>query len=73
MKHYTDRDNNSNIKGYEYGDGWITVYFKDDSGYTYSDSSAGASIINEMQNLADCGDGLNSFISTNRPRYESKR
>ena len=29
MKNYTDRDNNSNIEGYEYGEDWIRVYFKD--------------------------------------------
>ena len=72
MQNYTDRDNNSNIQGYEYGDGWITVYFKDGSSYTYTDSSAGHSTIQEMKQLADYGDGLNSFINRHRPNYESK-
>lgn len=73
MQHYTDRDNNSNIMGYDYEDDWITVYFKDNSAYTYTSSSAGMNIIQQMQHLADCGDGLNSFISTHRPRYATKR
>jgi hypothetical protein len=73
MQTYTDRDNNSNIRGYRYSADWIIVYFKDSSEYTYTVSSAGSSIISTMKNLADNGDGLNSFISTNRPAYESKR
>jgi hypothetical protein len=73
MQPYTDRDNNSNIQGYRYSSDWIVVYFKDSSEYTYTVSSAGSSTINTMKNLADSGDGLNSFISTNRPAYESKR
>jgi hypothetical protein len=72
MKHYTDRDNNSNVMGYDYGDDWIVVYFKDNSKYTYTSNSAGMSILKRMQHLADYGDGLNSFISSNKPGYASK-
>lgn len=73
MKHYTDRDNNSNIQGYDYEEGWIKIYFKDNSEYLYTINSAGVYNIQQMQQLADHGDGLNSFINIHKPRYEFKR
>lgn len=72
MKSYFDSDNNSNIDAYEYGDDYITVRFKNSSIYTYTCMSAGSSAIEEMKRLADCGDGLNSYISKYKPRYQSK-
>jgi len=73
MKHYTDSDNDSNISAYEYGDDFIVVEFKDGSRYAYTYASAGSGNIEEMKRLANCGDGLNSFISRHRPRYASKQ
>jgi len=73
MKNYRDSDNNSNILGYEYGEDWIKVYFKDNSEYEYTDGSTSQFVINQMKHLADCGDGLNSYISKNKPPYSSKR
>lgn len=69
---YRDRDNNSNIEQTEYGVDWITVDFKDRSQYNYTYRSAGRDAIEEMKRLADCGDGLNSYISRHKPPYESK-
>lgn len=78
MQTYIDRDNNSNISGYEYSDNsfggsWIEVYFKDDSIYKYTEGSAGARVVQEMIQLARYGDGLNSYISKNNPPYQFKR
>ncbi len=73
MKNYRDSDNNSNISGYEYGEDWIRVYFKDDSEYEYTGSGVSQYTINQMKALADAGDGLNSFISKNKPPYSSKK
>ena len=73
MKTYRDGDNNSNIMGYEYGESWIRVYFRDNSEYEYTGGSCTQYTINQMKLLADQGDGLNSFISKNKPPYSSKR
>ena len=72
MQNYFDSDNNLNIEAYEYGDDYIVVQFKDSSKYKYTYSSAGASDVIEMKRLADQGDGLNSFISLNKPNYSEK-
>ena len=73
MKTYRDWDNDSNIMGYEYGEDWIRVYFKDNSEYEYASGGCTQYVINQMKLLADQGDGLNAFISKNKPAYSSKR
>lgn len=73
MKTYRDSDNDSNIKGYEYDENWIRVYFKDDSEYEYSDGTVTQYMIDQMKHLADSGDGLNAFINQHKPRYSSKK
>lgn len=72
MKPYKDRDNNSNILGYEYGERWIKVYFKDNSEYEYSGSGCSQYMIDQMRYLADQGEGLNAYINKNKPLYSSK-
>ncbi len=73
MKQYKDTDNDSNIEAYEYGDNWITIRFKDDSEYDYSNETVSQYELNQMKLLADEGDGLNAFINKNKPPYKSKR
>lgn len=73
MKPYRDWDNDSNILGYEYGENWIKIYFKDNSEYEYSEGLVTQFMINQMKHLADHGDGLNAFINKNKPRYSSKK
>jgi len=74
MQHYRDSDNDSNITAFEIGDDFIVVQFE--SGkynfYKYTYFSAGSNDIEEMKRLANCGDGLNSFISKYKPGFESK-
>lgn len=72
MRPYRDSDNNSNILGYEYGEDWIRIYFKNNSKYEYQDGPVGQFIINKMKYLADQGDGLNAFINEHKPKYSSK-
>ncbi|MQY51338.1 hypothetical protein HCX48_12470 [Rhodocyclus tenuis] len=62
MDRYKNLSGKSNIVAYEIGDGAITVQFGDGSVYFYTNQSAGAPSINEMQRLAIAGQGLNSFI-----------
>lgn len=75
MEKYKDWDNDSNIESYEIGEDFIIVEFKNgrDRFYKYTYGSAGSSNVEQMKRLAQLGDGLNSFISTNKPNYESKR
>jgi len=73
MKPYKDYDNDSNIEAYEYGNDWITVRFKDDSEYDYSNEIITPYVLNQMKLLADEGNGLNAFINKNKIPYKSKR
>ena len=66
MKTYKNIDGDSGVHSYDYGDGWIHVRFSDGVTYEYQSSKIGAAHISIMQRLADSGDGLNSYINTNR-------
>lgn len=62
----------SSIIGYEYGDDYITVYFRAGAKYTYTIQSCGQFHINNMKHLADSKHGLNTYITRNKPQYASK-
>jgi len=62
MEKYQNRGGDSNVHSFEIGIGSITVQFNDGSVYLYTDQSAGAGNIIEMQRLARLGSGLNSYI-----------
>jgi len=71
---YRDESGISGVMAYEIGDGWIDVTFTDGWTYRYTDASAGALSVREMQALARVGRGLNTFISQHvRHRYTDKR
>lgn len=74
MERYKDWDDDSNIVAYEIGDDFIIIEFRNgrERFYKYSYISTGQMRIENMKSLAMKGDGLNSFISTERPPYESK-
>lgn len=74
MKPYANLGRDSNVIAYENGADYIIVQFATGywKTYTYTNASAGSSVIQHMQRLADGGQGLNSFISTNKPRYAGK-
>ena len=73
MERYKNLGGNSDVAGYEYGDDFIRVQFKDTSVYLYTYSSAGVQNVEHMKLLADSGRGLNSFINTNvRKMYQAK-
>jgi hypothetical protein len=61
---YADEGGDSGVAGYETGDYWIRVRFKDDSVYFYTNDSAGSENVERMKALAAAGEGLNSFISS---------
>ncbi|MCG2694032.1 hypothetical protein L6259_02035 [Candidatus Parcubacteria bacterium] len=73
MQKYNDIDGDSNVDEFEFGNDYVIVKFFDGSIYTYTYSSAGSHHIEEMKRLALCHDGLNAYISNNRPQYSEKR
>jgi hypothetical protein len=73
MQRYKNISGDSGVVAYDIGDGSITVKFSGGDRYLYTDDSAGAANIAEMQRLAKLGRGLCSFISrVIRNRYARK-
>jgi hypothetical protein len=73
MERYKNLGGDSNVVGYELGNGSILVQFGDGSLYEYTNGSASAAAIATMHRLAVAGRGLNSFISTTvRKAYSRK-
>lgn len=63
MNPYTS--SRSNIRGYEVNElrTEIAIYFKDGSGYLYTNQATGATQVAQLILLAQSGRGLNSYIS----------
>jgi hypothetical protein len=73
MQRYKNLSGESGVLAYEIGDRSITIRFSDGDRYLYTDQSAGAENIAEMQRLATLGSGLSTFISqVIRERYARK-
>ncbi|MBH0311762.1 hypothetical protein I7E32_15435 [Alcaligenes faecalis] len=62
MERYKNLGGDSSVVAYEIAAGEITVKFSDGWHYLYSTQSTTPANIQEMQNLAEQGRGLNSFI-----------
>ncbi len=75
MKQYGSRKSRRStggVLGYEYGNTWIAVKFRDRV-YMYTNDSAGFEAIEEMKQLADAGTGLTRFIgSVVYTKYEER-
>lgn len=71
---YSNLSRDSNIKAYETGADFIIIHFFTGywRQYTYTNRSAGSSVIQQMQQLSEHGEGLNSYIQRNKPPYASK-
>lgn len=74
MQPYANTNGDSGIVSYQSGADYINVKFRGGrwTMYVYTYVSAGSSAIETMKNLAQQGYGLNSYISTYKPGYESK-
>lgn len=71
MHRYFNRGGDSNVFSFEIGQDYIDVAFNGGAAYRYSLASVGASNLQTMIQLAQAGEGLNSFINRNvRSRYE---
>jgi hypothetical protein len=78
MQRYENLSGSSGVSAFEIGDGWIIVEFAGDESatvrcYRYTEASAGAQAIREMQQLARGGRGLATFIARHRPPSENDR
>lgn len=62
----------SGVRGYEYGDDYITIYFTSGSKYTYTNGSCGSGHIENMKALADKQSGLNTYVTKHKPPFSSK-
>lgn len=62
----------SGIRAYDYGNDYITIYFRNGSVYHYTASSCGLRHLNNMKRLADAQRGLNTYLAKNRPVYARK-
>jgi hypothetical protein len=73
---YENSGGNSGILGYLIGDDYVVVQFRGgaDTFYKYTKSSAGEYEIGLMKELAEKGQGLNSYLSTKStaPQYQVK-
>jgi hypothetical protein len=74
MEPYTNLGGDSGVLAYQLGSDYIIVQFKTGqyTFYKYTNYSAGVGVVDTMKGLAQRGQGLNSYISTNQPGYSSK-
>ena len=73
MQRYKNLSGESGVVAYEIGDRDITIRFNNGERYLYTDQSAGADNITEMQRLATLGSGLSTYISqVVKERYARK-
>lgn len=61
----------SGVIGYDIGDTYIKVYFKSGRAYTYSINSCGEYQLSIIKELAESQHGLNTYLTKNKPPYES--
>lgn len=73
MQRYKNLSGESGVVAYEIGATSITIKFRGGDRYLYTQDSAGAADLAEMQRLACAGQGLCTFISqVIRNRYARK-
>ena len=73
MERYRNLGGDSGVAAYKIGPDLIRVRFSDRAIYLYTYASAGSRNIEHMKQLAQRGQGLNSFINTNvRNAYARK-
>ncbi len=73
MQRYRDVDGDSGIEAYENGAGFIRIQFHDMRIYVWTNESAGAGNIAQMQALAARGEGLNAFINAHVRKAYARR
>jgi hypothetical protein len=73
VQRYKNRGGESGVVAYDIDAGQIIVEFRNGERYLYTEDSAGAANVAQMQALAEAGHGLSSFISQHvHDRYARK-
>jgi hypothetical protein len=73
MQRYGKHGSTSGVVSYDIDAGQIVVQFRNGERYLYTEDSAGAANVAKMQELAQAGHGLSSFISRHvHDRYARK-
>jgi len=73
MQSYKNLGGDSGVSAYEIGNDYIKVEFQGGALYLYNYNSAGSQHIETMKQLANAGEGLNSYINRNvKKEYASK-
>ena len=73
MQRYKNRSGESGVVAYDIDAGQIIVEFRNGERYLYTEDSAGAANVAQMQALAEAGHGRSSFISQHvHDRYARK-
>ena len=70
MKRYGNLSGNSGVLAYDERPGRILVRFRNGELYHYTERTAGARAVAEMQRLARAGKGLSTFIAQEKPGFE---
>ena len=63
MEKYLNKSGNSPITKFHIEDQKITIWYNDDTSYSYSYPRAGQPIVDKLKELAHAGEGLATFIS----------
>jgi hypothetical protein len=63
MEHYQNKSGKSPITKFLIEDEKITVWYDDDTSYSYSYARAGQPIVEKIKELARSGEGLATYIS----------
>jgi hypothetical protein len=73
MQRYKNSNHDTGVIAYETGKDSISIKFRDESVYLYTNKSAGPAAISEMKILAKKGAGLTTYINRHvREHYEQK-
>ena len=63
MEHYLNKCGKSPITRFHIEDEKVTVWYNDDTSYSYSYARAGKPVVDRIKELALQGEGLATFIS----------
>lgn len=63
MEHYLNKSGTSPVTKFKIEEEKITVWYNDDTSYSYSYARAGQPIVDRLKELARKGEGLATYIS----------
>jgi hypothetical protein len=72
LAYHSTGEKSSGVDAFKIGADSITVKFKTGATYLYTYSSTGKKMIELMKSHAHANQGLSTFISQNKPKYQRK-